>query len=80
MQAAGGIHDAPFRGRPCAGVSRTELARRTHRESMKTNPFFRVTAALLALLLLAISAGCNTAKGFGEDVERGGEAVQDAAD
>jgi len=34
------------------------------------------------LLLLAIGAGlaaCNTFKGFGKDVERGGEKVQGAA-
>jgi predicted small secreted protein len=34
------------------------------------------------LLLLAISAGltaCNTFRGMGQDVERGGEKVQDAA-
>jgi predicted small secreted protein len=33
---------------------------------------------LLALTLLAIaSVGCNTAKGFGKDVENAGEAIQD---
>jgi predicted small secreted protein len=34
------------------------------------------------LLFLAMSIGlsaCNTFKGFGQDVERGGEKVQDAA-
>jgi predicted small secreted protein len=34
------------------------------------------------LLLLAISAGltaCNTFRGAGQDIERGGEKVQDAA-
>jgi predicted small secreted protein len=34
------------------------------------------------MFLLAISIGlsaCNTFKGFGQDVERGGEKVQDAA-
>ena len=34
------------------------------------------------LLLLALSAGltaCNTFRGMGQDVERGGEKVQDAA-
>lgn len=36
------------------------------------------TVAILGLLLLALS-GCNTMHGLGEDIERGGEAVQDAA-
>ena len=40
----------------------------------------KTTAPLAAVLLLAIAlAGCNTMKGFGKDVERGGERVQDAA-
>lgn len=33
----------------------------------------------LAMLLASMLAGCNTMKGFGKDVERGGEHVQDAA-
>ncbi len=39
------------------------------------------TPGHLALaVLLAISLnGCNTMRGFGKDVERGGERVQDAA-
>ncbi len=32
----------------------------------------------VALALGAILAGCNTMRGFGRDVERGGERVQDA--
>ncbi len=31
------------------------------------------------LALGAALAGCNTMRGFGKDVERGGERVQDAA-
>ena len=38
---------------------------------------------LLSLTISVISgfsiAGCNTVRGFGKDVERGGERVQDAA-
>lgn len=39
----------------------------------------------IALILAAISSSaflsaCNTMHGFGKDVERGGERVQDAAD
>jgi entericidin B len=32
----------------------------------------------LLLLMLAL-AGCNTVQGMGKDIERGGEATQDAA-
>ena len=39
-------------------------------------------ASLLALMILSVSllSGCNTIQGAGEDVERAGEGVQDAAD
>ncbi len=33
----------------------------------------------LALVLSVALAACNTLRGFGRDVERGGERVQDAA-
>ncbi|MCK2042405.1 entericidin A/B family lipoprotein [Chromohalobacter sp. TMW 2.2308] len=39
----------------------------------------RTTVAILGLLLLVALGGCNTLQGAGEDIERGGEAVQDAA-
>lgn len=40
----------------------------------------KVIALSFALLMTAGAlAGCNTIQGAGEDVERGGEAVQDAA-
>lgn len=35
---------------------------------------------IIALLLLAlVIAGCNTIEGAGKDIQKGGEAVQDAA-
>jgi entericidin B len=37
------------------------------------------TAAVLALLMLGVLAGCNTMQGMGEDIERGGEKMQDSA-
>jgi entericidin B len=41
----------------------------------------RAIALGFALLMTAGAlAGCNTMQGAGEDVERGGEAVQDAAE
>ena len=39
----------------------------------------RTTVAILGLLLLVALSGGNTIQGAGEDIERGGEAVQDAA-
>jgi predicted small secreted protein len=37
---------------------------------------------LLALFMSSffVLAGCNTMQGAGEDIERGGEKIQDAAD
>ena len=34
---------------------------------------------LATLMLLGAVAGCNTMQGFGEDVERSGERIQDKA-
>ncbi|MCK0752418.1 MULTISPECIES: entericidin A/B family lipoprotein [Chromohalobacter] len=39
----------------------------------------RTSIAILGLLLLVVLSGCNTIHGAGEDIERGGEAMQDAA-
>jgi predicted small secreted protein len=36
--------------------------------------------ALCALAGMALIAGCNTVHGAGQDIERGGEKVQNAAD
>lgn len=36
---------------------------------------------LAAVLMLGVAiAGCNTMEGAGEDIEEGGEAIEDAAD
>lgn len=39
------------------------------------------TLAMLAVALFTVSllSGCNTMRGAGEDIEQGGEAVQDAS-
>ena len=42
---------------------------------MKTR---KTVAALIGLLSLVV-AGCNTMKGVGKDIEKGGEAIQKAA-
>lgn len=38
-----------------------------------------ILAGCCALALLALTAGCNTVKGVGEDVQAAGEAVSDGA-
>ncbi|MGM0914457.1 MAG: entericidin A/B family lipoprotein [Pseudomonadota bacterium] len=35
---------------------------------------------LAALFAVSLLSGCNTVRGAGEDIERGGEAIQDASD
>jgi entericidin B len=41
--------------------------------------FKRILTALILLGLWGTLAGCNTIEGAGKDIERGGEATQDAA-
>lgn len=41
--------------------------------------FQRILAILMLLGLLGTIAGCNTMHGFGEDMERGGEKIQEKA-
>jgi len=41
----------------------------------------KIVAALLAVALLSISTvGCHTVKGAGRDIQRGGQAVEEAAE
>lgn len=40
----------------------------------------RLAAVILLGLILAFVTGCNTIEGAGEDIERGGERIQEAAD
>jgi predicted small secreted protein len=43
--------------------------------------FKRVVVALVLVALIGIgSLGCNTVKGAGKDVERGGQGIQNAAE
>ncbi len=41
--------------------------------------FLRTFMAIAMLALVVATAGCNTFRGFGRDVERGGERIQDTA-
>ena len=40
----------------------------------------RRALALMSLLGVLAVAGCNTAEGFGQDVENAGEAIEDEAE
>ena len=39
----------------------------------------RFLAVMMLLGILGTIAGCNTMRGFGQDLERGGEKIQDKA-
>ncbi len=41
--------------------------------------FRKILATLMLVGLMGAIAGCGTMKGFGQDVERGGEKIQDKA-
>lgn len=41
--------------------------------------FTKILATLMLLGVLGSIAACNTMHGFGQDVERGGEKIQDKA-
>ena len=38
-----------------------------------------ISLILVSLFTLSLLSGCNTIRGAGQDIEQGGEAVQDAA-
>lgn len=40
----------------------------------------KIVLVLLAVLVIGGIAGCNTIKGAGKDIQRGGEALENAAD
>jgi predicted small secreted protein len=40
----------------------------------------KIVLALCAALLVPSLAACNTVKGAGKDIEKGGEAIQDGAE
>jgi len=39
-----------------------------------------ISLILVSLFTLSLLSGCNTIRGAGQDIEEGGEAVQEAAD
>jgi predicted small secreted protein len=55
------------------------LPRRKRNTDMST--YHRLATALLVSTLLALgSFGCNTFRGMGRDIQKGGEGVENAAD
>lgn len=38
----------------------------------------RITLILLSIISLTLLGGCNTVRGIGQDIEKGGEALQRA--
>jgi len=60
------------------GVSRR---RDIESKGMNMSRMRRILVCVATLLALAlVTAGCNTMHGAGEDLEAGGEAIQDATD
>jgi entericidin B len=55
-----------------------EDRRQTSATRLMRSSLTLLSVASISLAALSIS-GCNTMRGFGKDVERGGEKVQDAA-
>jgi len=48
--------------------------------NMKTLTIRALLLIALTLFIGSISVGCNTMEGMGEDIQRGGEEIEDAAD
>lgn len=40
----------------------------------------RILSLIFAVLAVTVLTGCNTMQGFGRDVERAGEEIEEAAD
>lgn len=47
---------------------------------MKTTLFRALVMLLLGAFLTTLTAGCNTMKGVGEDIENAGDKIEDATD
>lgn len=44
---------------------------------MKTS--LKILVSILALVCILATSGCNTAEGFGKDLQQGGKSIQKAA-
>lgn len=40
---------------------------------------FKLVAVSFTLISVLLLSGCNTTRGFGQDIEHGGQAIQNAA-
>ena len=49
---------------------------------MKSHPRYHslILAAVISAVLVVLTTGCHTAEGFGKDVEKTGEKIQEKAD
>jgi entericidin B len=64
-------------------VPKTKAARRVDEAELLKSPLERETPMFKLIIgtLLAISLiGCNTMRGVGQDIEKGGEKIQDASE
>jgi predicted small secreted protein len=50
------------------------------KERCVVNSKARIFAWMVLILSCLTSLGCNTLEGMGQDIERGGEEIQEAAD
>ena len=59
----------------CAGIAAGPIVNQdTYR---RYTMYQRILAGLMLLGILGTIAGCNTMRGLGQDIERGGEKIQD---
>jgi len=69
------------RDRGGRAITSTRVAFATHTERDMNLPSVKLNVALALALLAAFSvSGCNTIEGAGEDIQKGGEAVEQAAE
>lgn len=60
------------------GANRNQQSQTKHIINNMTTPTKRIVVLLFVTALLAIgSLGCNTAHGFGKDVEKAGDKIQE---
>ena len=61
----------------CNGMNCYKLNKRLENKMIRIK---NIVCLGLLLAVLFLFSGCNTVKGAGKDIERGGEKIQDAAD
>jgi entericidin B len=51
-----------------------------HNNDLEVQMLRRICALAIATVIAVLATGCNTMRGLGQDVERGGEKMQDKAE